>query len=318
MKELCNRFLASKQNQVAVGEITHRSFLDYKAVTDRIVRVFGLTRQVEDLLADDFEQLKADIAETRGLVALGNEIQRCRVVFNFAWQNHLVDKPIRFGSTFKRPSKRLLRRARNGNASKMFEAEEILAMLGMASAQMKAMVLLGVNCGYGNSDCGTLPMDAVDLDGGWIEYPRPKTGIERRCPLWRETIDALRDAMSARPEPKPGCEYFIFLTVTGGCWHTDSPSNPLSREFRKLLQRIDASGNIKNALYRKGRGFYALRHVFETIGGESRDQVAVDHIMGHADQSMAAHYRERISDDRLQTAVDCVHKWIFGGTADGS
>ena len=43
-----------------------------------------------------------------------------------------------------------------------------------------------------------------------------------------------------------------------------------------------------------------LRHVFETIGGESRDQVAVDHIMGHADQSMAAHYRERISDERLQ------------------
>ena len=122
VKELCNRFLASKQNQVAIGEITQRSFLDYKAVTDRIVRVFGLTRQVDDLAADDFEELKLDIAKTRGLVSLGNEIQRVRVVFKFAYDAGLIDKPLRYGPTFKRPNKRVLRRVRNGNGEKMFEA----------------------------------------------------------------------------------------------------------------------------------------------------------------------------------------------------
>ena len=118
MKELCNRFLTSKQNQVAIGEITQRSFLDYKAVTDRIVRVFGLTRQVDDLAADDFEELKSDIAKTRGLVSLGNEIQRVWVVFKFAYDAGLIDKPLRYGPTFKR----VLRRVRNGNGEKMFEA----------------------------------------------------------------------------------------------------------------------------------------------------------------------------------------------------
>ncbi len=49
--------------------------------------------------------------------------------------------------------------------------------------------------------------------------------------------------------------------------------------------------------------FYTLRHVFETIGGESRDQVAVDAIMGHERGEMAAHYRERISEDRLRALV---------------
>jgi hypothetical protein len=33
--------------------------------------------------------------------------------------------------------------------------------------------------------------------------------------------------------------------------------------------------------------------------------------MGHADTSMAAHYRERISDERLVDAVDVVRKWLF-------
>jgi hypothetical protein len=47
----------------------------------------------------------------------------------------------------------------------------------------------------------------------------------------------------------------------------------------------------------------AERHTFETIGGESRDQVAVNHIMGHADNSMAGVYRERIQR-RLRAVVN--------------
>jgi hypothetical protein len=47
------------------------------------------------------------------------------------------------------------------------------------SKLLKAMILLGINCGYGNADCGTLPLSALDLKNGWINYHRPKTGIVR-------------------------------------------------------------------------------------------------------------------------------------------
>ena len=33
--------------------------------------------------------------------------------------------------------------------------------------------------------------------------------------------------------------------------------------------------------------------------------------MGHADQSMAAHYREGISDERLQAIADKVRGWLY-------
>jgi hypothetical protein len=33
--------------------------------------------------------------------------------------------------------------------------------------QLKAMIYLGVDCGFGNEDCGTLPMDRLDLQRGW-------------------------------------------------------------------------------------------------------------------------------------------------------
>ena len=311
VKELGNRFLTFKKNQVDIGEITHRSFLDYKAVTDRIVRVFGLSRLVEDLAADDFEQLKADIAKTRGLVALGNEVQRVRVVFNFAFQNQLIDKPVRYGSTFKRSSKRVLRRVRNENGPKMFAADEIRLMLNVAPLPLKAMIFLGVNCGFGNHDCGTLPQPALDLDGGWIDLPRPKTGVVRRCPLWPELVDALRAAIGSRRAPKDERHAnLVFLTKFGAPWAKETADSPVTKETRKLLDKI--------GIHRKGLGFYALRHTFETIGGESRDQVAVDHIMGHVGQSMASHYRERISDQRLWAVVDHVHRWLFEETGDVS
>ena len=55
---------------------------------------------------------------------------------------------------------------------------------------------------------------------------------------------------------------------------------------------------------RPGRNFYALKHTFERIGGESIDQGAVDHIMGHSRGDMTLIYRQRISDERFQAVAD--------------
>ncbi len=70
--------------------------------------------------------------------------------------------------------------------------------------------------------------------------------------------------------------------------------NSLSLEFGKLLKSLGINSR---------RNFYALRHNFETIAGESKDQVAVDAIMGHVDPSMGAKYREAISDARLRAVT---------------
>ncbi len=72
-------------------------------------------------------------------------------------------------------------------------------MLEAARPELKAMILLGINCGLGNHGCGALPIAALDLDGGWLDFPRPKTGEPRRCPLWSETIQALRESLSMQP-----------------------------------------------------------------------------------------------------------------------
>src|SRR5262249_31981921 len=83
--EMCDRFLQAKDLQLDSGEITHLTRNDYEQTTDRIVAKFGKNRLVADLASDDFEALRRVFATTRGPVALGNEIQRVRVVFKYAY-----------------------------------------------------------------------------------------------------------------------------------------------------------------------------------------------------------------------------------------
>jgi integrase len=210
----------------------------------------------------------------------------------------------------------------------MFEAAELRSILKAAGVQLRAMILLGINCGFGNSDVGKLALGALDLESGWVNFPRPKTAIARRCSLWPETVKALRASIAARPEPKlQAGAGLVFITRLGGLWAKDaewperrsqsdseseeaSPKGsllrdtPLSKEMAKLLTELK--------LHRPRLNFYALRHTFETIGGDAKDQVAVDHIMGHARNDMASEYRERVFDERLKAVTDHVRRWLFG------
>jgi integrase len=306
VKELANVFLNHKKALLDGGELSPRTWKEYKETCDLLVGGFGKGRLVADVGPDDFAALRNKMAKRWGPTRLGNAIQRVRSVFKFAADNDLIARTIRYGQGFQRPSAKVLRLHRAKLGPKMFTAEEVRRILDAAGTQLKAMALLGVNCAYGIADCGRLHLAALDLEGGWVSFARPKTGIARRCPLWPETTAALQAALADRPEAKnPEHAGLAFLTRQGTPWHKDKGSSPLCFKVGKLLKRLGING-------RKGLGFYTLRHVFRTVADESKDQVAVDHIMGHARDDMASVYRERISDERLKAVTDHVRAWLFG------
>jgi integrase len=299
-----NAFLNEKKARVEAGELGQRTWDEYKVATDMIVATFGKRRRVADLGPDDFSALRKRMAAKFGPVRLGNQIQSIRSMFKFAYEADLIDRPMRFGPGFKKPSKKVLRLHRAKQGPKLFKAEEIRCMVDAASQPLKAMILLGINCGFGNADCGRLPLAAIDLDAGVIDFPRPKTGIARRWPLWPETVTAIREAIAERPDPQdPAAAGLAFVTKYGRGWGVHDSS--VTHEMQKLMRELKING-------RKGLAFYALRHTFRTVVEESKDQPAVDHIMGHARDDMASVYRERISDDRLRAVAEHVRKWLFG------
>lgn len=173
------------------------------------------------------------------------------------------------------------------------------------------MILLGVSAGFGNSELGNLPLTALGLDAGWVNFPRPKTGAHRRCALWPETAQALRAYLTVRPEPKEGggSKGLVFVTKYGLSWAKSVEGGPVSAETGKLLRTL--------GITRPGVGLSALRHTFRTAADEAKDQPAADFIMGHESSHMSTHYRERISDARPRAVADHVRVWLFGADGEG-
>jgi integrase len=326
--DLCNHFLTAKLRQREAGELAVRSLGEYKQTTDMLVSAFGKTRLVSALAADDFEALRAQMADRWGPVRLGTEIQKVRTVFKYGFEAGLLDRPVCYGPQFKKPSAGVMRRHRAQAGQKMLEAVQLRALIAAAGMPMRAMILLGLNCGFGNTDCTNLPLTALDLDGGWVNYPRPKTGINRRCPLWRETVAALREALARRPAPKDSAATgLVFVNARGAplvCIGETSRANETGERAGVPLDRIRKANRTdgvsvafstllrKLSLHRAGLGFYTLRHAFRTVADAARDPVAIDLIMGHSEPSMAAHYRERIEDGRLRAVADHVRQWLLG------
>jgi integrase len=293
--DLVNSMLEAKDAAVQNGELSPRSWADYKRVGKIVVAQLGRYTTVESLTPSDFAALRAYLAKSRTMVALWSEIGRISVFFRWAEKQGLIDRPVRMGNSFKKPSKKSLRLERQAKPKKLFTIDELRSIFQAANPTMRAFMLLALNGGLGNSDIGRLePRHIVD---GWIIYPRPKTAVERRFPLWPETVAAIEQCGI-----DPALE-FVFMTKYGGTWFKDSADDPITKEFRKLCD--------KTKCHKENRGFYALRHQFRTTADGCRDRSAVDYIMGHDDGSMSRHYTEHIDDERLQAVVNHVREWVL-------
>jgi integrase len=308
VKDVANAFLNAKQALVDCGELSPRTFCNYRVAAETLVSALGKGRRVDALRPSDFAQLRVKMAQRWGPTMLLTMIVCVRMAFKFAYDSELLERPVRFGPGFKAPTKKTMRLHRAKHGPKLFTADEVRRLIGAACQPMRAMILLGINCGFGNADVGRLPVGALDLDSGWVDYPRPKTGMPRRCPLWPETIAAVREALAQRPTPRdPADANLLFLTSQGGAWARDDREHNwpvLSNMVRKLLRRLGING-------RHRLGFYTLRHTFRTVADGAKDQPAADLIMGHEVAHMSSVYREGVDDARLVAVSEHVRAWVY-------
>lgn len=306
--DLCNRFLTAKRHLLDTQELSSRTWYSYYSSCAKLVAEFGKGRLVEGLTPVDFEQLRTALAKGRGPVSLRGDVLNIRSVFKYGYENGLIANPVRYGQGFKIPPKAVLRRARQANGPRMFQADELRSLIATATQPMKAMILLGINCAFGATDVSSLPEASIDLGKGWVGFPRPKTAIDRRCALWPETVEALREVLRNRQEPKTGDDAgLVFLTRCRQRWvrvgTKGAVIDAVAGEFTKLMDGV--------GIRRARVGFYGLRHTFRTIADKIRDTPAINMIMGHTDGTMADAYREFIDDQRLRTVTEHVRNWLF-------
>jgi hypothetical protein len=112
VKEVANAFLNSKQEALGAGELSPRTWADYRAIMGMLVARLGKQRGALTLDPQDFATLKSKLAKRIGPHRMCTVIQVIRSAFKHAYESGLIDRPMRFGPSFKRTSKKTLRRHR--------------------------------------------------------------------------------------------------------------------------------------------------------------------------------------------------------------
>lgn len=308
VKKMVGLFLDAKELAVQAGEMSLRTWKEYESYGNRLIRVFGARTLVERLGPDDFKKLRADFQKThKSLLSLKGDLGKTRLFFNWAGPGAhgqgYIDRLPRFGDSFRSPSQAALDRERGEQAARVLTAEQIRALLAVAGVKLKAMILLGINCGYGNTDCTRVVVGKLDLPHGWADFARTKNGIRRRNPLWPETVKALREAIKTRKSPA-SAEHArrVFITKSGQPFH----AYHVTHEFEKLAIKAGMTGDEAD--------FYDLRRTCASIGLQVGDDDAVRTIMGHkrsAKDMLGVYNRLQVSDDRLKAVTDHIHRWLF-------
>jgi len=286
--------------------MSFRTYKEYSATCKRFCERFGRTTSLLSIGPSDFEKYRMQMSKKWGPVTLSNEIRRLRVMFKYLVESETIDRPVRTGPLFRESSERELRSARHSKARRLFLPEQIQKMIESSDLYLKPSILLGINCAFGNTDVGELPVSAVNLSTGWINFPRGKTAITRRCPLWPETIQALDEWLSSKQRLKHDTD-LVFITERGRpvCGFGESRNDSIGDAFNKLLKKLD--------MKHPGVNFYALRKTFNTVAESSKDFPAVRIVTGHADQSVdvPSLYREHVEDSRLIAVSNHVRQWLF-------
>jgi integrase len=314
--DLVNRFLAQRWMDVKGGSLAKVTYGHY----DRELRAFATwvreTTPVAALKPEHFagycqhliDDRKSFLARSRRRIFA--DIKAC---FRWGAGNGLCPLP-NFGTAFKSPSttKEAIRKekARAGVADysdRIVSGAEIDKLLSLSQPNMKAIILLGINCGLGPADIGRLRWRNIDMATGKLDYPRNKTGNVRIGYLWKRTREALERVKTlkhtAEAIGRDGADAHVFVTkkrrpyyrevevIEGGRVVGVKVENAISITFGRTAKKAEL----------KGVTYYRLRHTFKTLGKKAKDRDALNLCMGHKPNTVEAGYdHETISFKRVR------------------
>lgn len=292
IRTLCNLYLDHQEARREIGEISPRHFYEQKNLLKGFARYVGANTAVAEVTTLDLQNYKKKLINAgRNPNTINNRMAAVKAMFHWAIDNDVIDRP---------PNLKALKKVPCGKQRRQtFSPGQIRLLLTHSSVQMKAMIWLALNCGFGCTDCAQLTWRHLDLNNRRVSLPRGKTGILRDLVLWPETVEALRSI------PHKGER--VFNTKRGNAWvgpteKSGRNRNTISSEFSKLMKNAGVNAD-------KGVGFYTLRRTAATMAATSGDPFAVQRLLGHADLKMATVYVQDVSE-QTDRVVNSVRKLI--------
>jgi integrase len=285
LKQLCEMYLKYQYSKLQANDLTASHHNEQIGSLNKLMAFLGRGRKIKGISTLDLQNYKRRIQKSHVSVCrLNLHISIMKAMFHWARKNEIL-KDI--------PNIDAISRGKIVHQERfIFTSEQINKLLSIADVKMRAMIWLGLNCGFGCTDCSELKWADLDLANVRVKLARRKTGIFRDLPLWPETVESL--------EKIPRTGKLVFYTSRGNPYiqtllQTDGNGkekyttlNTITTKFSRLLKKSGFD-------VPKGTGFYTLRRTAATVAARSGDPFAVQRLLGHADLQMATRYVQDVS-----------------------
>jgi integrase len=286
LRQLCDLYLHYQNSRVLVGDITAKHYNDLTYSLSRFMAFLGQGCRIENISTLDLQNYKRKLQSSYPSVDRQNlHIGLMKAMFHWARKNDVLDSIPNLDAISK---DRVIHKEKY-----TFNKKQIRKLLTATDVKMKAMIWLGLNCGFGCTDCSRLQWKDIDFKNNRVKLARNKTKIGRNLPLWPETIKALKEI------PKSGA--LVFTTSKDHPWIRTTATtndngepkyicdNRISTKFSRLMKKVGIQAP-------KGTGFYSLRRTAATMAARSGDPFAVQRLLGHVDLTMATRYVQDVSE----------------------
>lgn len=150
LADVVNSDLANADERLVAGKLSALSFRDYKWVGTQMLAHFGRNVDPTEIRRSEFTAFRRKMDTNYAPSRLTKTITVCKRMFSWTYEEQeLIDTLSRWGKKFKAASKKEGRQAKEAAGPKSFKADELWTLIEAASSPLSAMVLLGVNAGFG-------------------------------------------------------------------------------------------------------------------------------------------------------------------------
>lgn len=314
---LLQLFLSEQKGRHKEGKIRTRTLNDLLRHCPVFETHFGKHTRIQALtlkaMKDFRESLNDGVNGSLNAIGVSIRVRLLRQMLKWAEEKKYIDRAL-WRESVTMPTARQVRDAKEVTASKTMPLATGQALLQCENPMMKVAHYFGANCAFEPHDCGEVKWRHLEIGHvSWLNFPRPKTGCPRRCPLWPETVEAIKAWKSVRPK---GNDELVLVSRNGspvagtGSASTRvggiNASSIVSRQTDRQLRAL--------ALKEPGVCYMGWRHVAQTIG-ETASPLGTKGIMGHvpAKSDMSSEYRVDIAPEILFSVVKVLREyWIDG------
>jgi len=259
IKRLCDIYLKFQFSKVQANALTAGHHKEQIGSLNKLMVFLGQNIYINKISTLDLQNYKRKIQKSHmSACRLNLYISIIKALFHWARKNDILGNI---------PNIDAISRGKIVHHEKFtFSQKEVNKLLSVADVKMRAMIWLGLNCGFGCTDCAGLKWTDLDLANSRVRLPRRKTGILRDLLLWPETIESLRKV------PKKG-KLVLYTSRRNPFIQTLYKSdgngngkyttlNTITTKFSRLIKRVGLD-------VPKGTGFYTLRRTAATIAARS-------------------------------------------------